>query len=239
MQHSELRPSALKEIQNVAGASTQRSWERTKNLLELDEFDCDGTVILDLGSGLRATSPDVDFPGARVCAVDPLFAVEGQQPYADGLSLEQLQSYQGAGIPISIDHTQNLAHERRIGVAQRIPYRANTFDLVMSTFSFPMCLDDEDIGRGFSEVVRVTKPGGQVRIWSPGLKDSSDPTITSVIQVLEQQNIGVSFSEFGLMTISVPKIGLKEKNNLWKQLYRALRTKGLISPLSNALKAVR
>lgn len=55
------------------------------------------------------------------------------------------------------------------GLAQRLPFRNASFDRVTSTWAFPTCLYDCGGSNGahvdgYSEILRVLKPGGMARL---------------------------------------------------------------------------
>jgi ubiquinone/menaquinone biosynthesis C-methylase UbiE len=64
-----------------------------------------------------------------------------------------------------VQHRLNLyglaAHEIRVGDAEQLPYENNTFDLV---YSWGVIHHSPDTPKCLQEIVRVTKPGGTIKI---------------------------------------------------------------------------
>lgn len=96
-----------------------------------------GKQILDVGSGQKFMDPENVFPAAKVHAIDPEFR-------------KRIRS--------------NSAHETKVGVVQEIPYDDNKFDLVVSSHAVPQHIFPVDLPRAISEMLRVMKPNGEIRI---------------------------------------------------------------------------
>lgn len=104
----------------------------------------EGKSLLDIGSGNKFTDPGETFPGAMVYAIDPEFGrrVKG-----------------------------NTAHETRVGVVQEIPFDDNQFDWVLSANVVPEHIPLAEVPRAFSEMIRVMKPDGEIKLNPCGKAD--------------------------------------------------------------------
>lgn len=141
-------------------ANTGRRWKLYELCLKLGELkDWDGKTIVDVGSSYK---PSYDkkvtelFPGAKVIAVDPSFIINGKGAYR----LEEYDQYQLRNM--SQDYDPDT--ERRIGVVQELPIEDHSVDQVWSLMAVPLHLPLNHQGRMWAEMLRVLKPGGEVRL---------------------------------------------------------------------------
>jgi ubiquinone/menaquinone biosynthesis C-methylase UbiE len=123
---------------------TDRDWDSYPYIFNFKDIPKEywkGKNILDVGSGIKWRDPDHTFPGATIFAIDPEFA-------------------NGSYSRITI----NTAHNQRLGVVQEIPYDDNTFDHVVSSHAMPQHVYPIDHDKATSEMIRVMKPGGDIRL---------------------------------------------------------------------------
>ncbi|MFA5714293.1 MAG: class I SAM-dependent methyltransferase [Candidatus Paceibacterota bacterium] len=50
------------------------------------------------------------------------------------------------------------------GSAEELPFKNDSFDLIVSNCAIPNVIDVEKIEKALSEAIRVTKPGGEIRL---------------------------------------------------------------------------
>lgn len=147
-------------------ANTGRRWKLYDICLKLREItNWDGKVILDVGSSYKPSFDDKvaqRFPGAKVIAVDPTFIINGKGAYP----IEQYDQYQLKNM--SVDYDPDT--ERRIGVVQELPVEDHSVDEVWSLVAVPVHLPVDHQGRMWAEMLRVLKPGGEVRLAPTGSK---------------------------------------------------------------------
>ncbi|OGH20647.1 MAG: hypothetical protein A3D74_03500 [Candidatus Levybacteria bacterium RIFCSPHIGHO2_02_FULL_37_13] len=111
--------------------------------LSLD--DLKGKTVLDLGSGInRAFAAQANLAGnTKVVSLEPRAAFEQAIPHNDLAPLVA-------------------------GMAYKLPFRNDSFDLAVSFTAIPMWLKTEDEMRdSFQEIDRVLKPGGEARLYPP------------------------------------------------------------------------
>jgi len=150
---------------------TTRDWNTYPFIFKLDTFDSEnweGKVILDIGSGNKWGDPEATFPGAKMHAIDPEFE-------------ERIK--------------WNTAHEKRQGVVQEIPYNENKFDLVLSSHAVPQHILPVDMPRAISEMIRVMKPGGEIRL-APCVRGRGDISL-KMERALGLSGFEVDFAQKG------------------------------------------
>ena len=115
--------------------------------------------------GLDFTSLD---PGIRVlelgCGQHGLFSkqLEQEVPGIEVISLSPHLRHAGASrIPRGI-----------AALAQALPFRDNTFDLIVSHQAIPKFLRREDLVPTIDEITRILKPGGEARLWPAAVERS-------------------------------------------------------------------
>jgi ubiquinone/menaquinone biosynthesis C-methylase UbiE len=125
---------------------TEREWDSYPFIFHLPKNNNEAywhkKKILDVGSGIKFKDPSNTFPGAIVYAIDPEFQIK----------------YHYSRIPY------NSAHHKRIGVVQEIPYDDNTFDHILSSHAVPQHIYPIDLPKAISEMIRVMKPTGDIRL---------------------------------------------------------------------------
>jgi ubiquinone/menaquinone biosynthesis C-methylase UbiE len=207
----EISPEATRRrIREAHGPVTQRDWDGI-----LFDFDLvgvkpeywTGKTILDVGSGLKMHNPEIAFPGAKVCAVDPQV---GARVYSQ------------------------TAHEVRKGVAQEIPYDDNKFDLVISSHAVPQHVSRPDFLRAISEMIRVMKPGGEIRM-TPCV-ESYD--ISANLEIaLADSGFEVDFIRDEKKAITIIRLSEMVGNNIsskrkaWEKLHKKLFSNEEIRPV--------
>lgn len=190
---------------------TERDWNSYPYIFDLpagDEEYWRGKKVLDVGSGIKWRNPNVTFPGAMLCAIDPEFEAP-------------LVHNSFTGIP----KHENNAHEKRIGVVQEIPYDDNTFDHVISSHAMPQHVYPIDHAKAVSEMLRVVRPAGDVRM-APCVKldlpmkelieagfdvDFSHPTTEGILVIIRFADI--------VRRQTDPVMMLWQKAEAWKKFH--------------------
>ncbi|HUW21604.1 MAG TPA: methyltransferase domain-containing protein [Candidatus Bathyarchaeia archaeon] len=189
-----------REIQQARGKPiTHTEWSDYLRIFALQgkPRECwEGKKILDVGSGLKFEPPDRAFPGARVYAIDPEFGKGGRLP-----------------------HASHTAHEKREAICQAIPYDDNKFDFVFASHSAPQSLGIEEVPRSLCELIRVMKPGGEIRLV---LCAENQGITTEIKDVLIKNGFVVEFE--GPMTIIKASERISNnkvaKDNAWGKIHR-------------------
>jgi len=122
---------------------TTREWSTYIDILSLTNNDWEGVRILDVGSGIKTSDPALVFPGATIYAIDPEFT-----------------------FPIkNSDKIQcNTADVVRKGTVLEMPADSNSFDYVWSSHAIPIRINKDNIPKAISEMIRVLKPRGEIRL---------------------------------------------------------------------------
>lgn len=231
-----LTPDEIAEIQESEGVITLRGWGQVKTLLKLDSYEDShwkGKEILDVGSGLKPNSPKKAFPDATVYAIDPAFELEDGEFYlqkrvedftaAEGESEELNNTY---ALPTTkIEYESNTAHEKKIAIASNIPYPTNKFDVVMSTIAL---LYEKKFFQAVLELIRVTKPGGEIRMSPIPSELEGGSFVTPLINKagFKVETLGEGID---VLVIKVPEMSNEEKNEHWNRLKADFLAENLIS----------
>lgn len=131
--------------------------------LGLKKEDLSGKRILDVGAGSRGFAHSTVSQGipAEIYSLEPRFAILPEQK--DSLFASYAEY---TDIPLVKGKTV-------AGVAEKIPFADNSFDLVISHFAFPVWSpSSKSLRQFYKEAARVTKPGGEIRLY-PGYRKAS------------------------------------------------------------------
>ncbi len=144
-----------------------RNMEAYLEDLELKKEDLENKTILDIGAGTREFAKDIERSGisARVFSLDPFYAaMEGE--------VKDIIKNRSA---------PNIEKRTTAGFGEELPFKDESFDLVISEFSLPFYTKSrKDLNDFFSEINRVTKPGGEVRIF--GLYTASESSLFGMMK---------------------------------------------------------
>ena len=127
--------------------------------------------VLDVGTGSGPAALAAARCGARVLGLD-------QEP---GLLRVARERACGAGQPPGSTARQPLGWVA--GDARRLPFRAGSFDVVLSTFGVMFASEPARVA---AELVRVTRPGGRLAVasWTPdGIMGRIAPTVLRHLDV--------------------------------------------------------
>jgi len=186
---------------------TNRGWQSYLYNFRLRDKEAgfwEGKFILDVGSGDKEDDPSFYFPGAKICAIDPEFGPDGRVGW-------------------------NTAHEKRIGVVREIPYDDDEFDLVLSSHSVPQHIFPAEMPRAISEMLRVMKPGGEIRLM-PCVKGHGDIS-PEVERALVNSGFEIEFikDDMGAVTIIKTNEKLSDSSDLkregWRNFHKAFFSK--------------
>lgn len=131
---------------------TGRGLEDYLKNLRLTKEDLEKKVILDIGAGARKFAKDIEDEkiDAEVYSLDPYYAFQDK-------SLEKV---------INKNKSPGVQKKTVAAAGDRLPFRNETFDLVLSDFALPFySASRRELKDFFSEVRRVVKPGGEIRIY--------------------------------------------------------------------------
>lgn len=150
-----------------------------------------GGLVLDVGSGYeyfgRALSAQTS---TRVVSLNPKLLDE---PFRTDIAERWAE-----------DPAANATARMSVaGLVQALPFKDNTFDSVVSLFSFPTIFDEQAVKKGHSkpeplppaeyapsyqEIVRVLKPGGAAflgPVWYPGVSAQALQAVSNIIASYE------------------------------------------------------
>lgn len=149
-------------------SSTWRSYEQILSELNLTEGDIKDKFILDLGSGGAGFAEGVKQNEellSRVVSVDPNYNLAT-------LSVENANLMNEAVKNITEQKLDAVA-----GLAENLPFKNETFDLVISNHAVPwhFAENTEKISKSIKEIMRVLKPGGEARLYP--VETQTDRTI--------------------------------------------------------------
>lgn len=180
--------------ERIIGVVTERSWSQEAHLLKMTEKDWTNKSILSLGSGKKNDDPNRVFSGAVVTALDPSFFTGTKEEY------EKLPELVKKSLVIRRD--ENTATNKIKGLAQELPFKDESFDLIISTFSVPMYIPDKETQKVFEEMLRVCKIGGEIRLYP-----FSTNNYRNILLFLDSLNV-----EYELMNIQEPNLLVVRKN---------------------------
>ncbi len=124
--------------------STERDLPKYLAWLNLTPEDLKDKRILDVGSGVGHFAAEAkDFGAEDVVSLDPGFKLERNREKAKKI---------GAGTAIAAR-------------ADALPFRDESFDLILNNFSVPMWSESpEEMEKSFREELRTLQPGGEIRL---------------------------------------------------------------------------
>ncbi len=137
--------------------ATWRNFEQITSELKLKEQDLKNKVILDVGSGGGGFAagvkerPELD---SRVISLDPNYNLETLSEENADLIKDSLQELKSEQLPAVT------------GLSQELPFKDESVDLIVSNHAVPWHISDnsEKISKSIEEMVRVLKPGGEIRL---------------------------------------------------------------------------
>jgi SAM-dependent methyltransferase len=225
----ETTPASIEErIKKERGSPvTTRDWSGYPFmfLLPREEEFWRGKTILDVGSGNKWGDPETVFPGAKIYAVDP-----------------ELGDGNGTGRVV-----WNTAQVLRRGIVQEIPSDENMFDFVLSSHAVPQHIFPADMGIAISEMIRVMKPTGEIR-----LEPCVEHNIKDYRHTLENAGFEISAYENGsdgpimriragneIRNIQNRKVQRIRKIEAWMMFHDAVVPEDRLRPDFNAAKVAK
>lgn len=190
--------------------NTSRSWiDYIKNLqIDVREIS-EGVTILDVGGSGKPSFDSVSnyFPkGTKIISIDPAYIIDGESAYnIDGYNDWQLSILSSNSDPDLI---------RKIGVVQSIPLDDRSIDIIWSNIAIPLYIDDDDLEIMWSELFRVIKPGGQIRLF-PINQERQDKFIKQMreknffVEIFEQEKAPTEELKYGIR-IDIPIDGYNQ-----------------------------
>ena len=140
--------------------TTSRSLEQYFFDLNLTADMLEGKKVLDIGSGTGRFAKELKEAGinAEVISLDPVFAAPEEKSRIQGDISGKLyrKLIQETNIP-------EVKKKTVAGVGEELPFRDNTFDLIIANKSLPAYGTKPQIDQFFSEVFRVLKNDGEFR----------------------------------------------------------------------------
>jgi len=179
--------------EQVGVAMTCRSFQEYVDMFSLPVEWMEKGPILDVGAGASSFTAEANQKGLSAVAVDPLYAMDPQAIYAKGKQeiVESTEKLSGLASAFHWDYYGSLDNhqknredslERFIrayiadeakqtyipGVLPRLPFADAQFSLVFGShflFLYHQQFDEAFHLRALTELVRVCRPGGQVRLY--------------------------------------------------------------------------
>ncbi len=148
------------------------------SIFQLKPSDILGKTVLDLGSGRsnRISNELRLFDTSHAYGLNPLLGLPDE--------IERRE------IPIEPNRTAIA------GLAQQLPFREASFDVVVSLMAIPKCLRAIDVPVAINEIWRILKPGGHAYMWpwsyhQPKTSFSVDGRFINFGEVTEQSLNGI------------------------------------------------
>ncbi|HEY4505871.1 MAG TPA: class I SAM-dependent methyltransferase [Candidatus Paceibacterota bacterium] len=133
---------------------TTRGLEAAIEYLGISEKDLEGKEVLDIGSGNAHLAQELSKKGVKVYSVDAYL-----KPHEPIASPADLTPRFGEG---SYEDAKSRAV---LGLAEHLPFKDESFDLVISLFAVPYYSpNEENLEQELREMVRVLKPGGEIQL---------------------------------------------------------------------------
>lgn len=141
---------------------TERGLLHYKNFLQLSDSDIEGKKILDLGSGPThkfANEAEKNYKNTKVISFDYSFDNSNLEDSDDAIRFPSAELKR-------VSSSDNNVDKLRIeGMFTELPFKDESFDLVVSSAAMPLYLTKPDqIYMAFKEVIRVLKEGGKARL---------------------------------------------------------------------------
>lgn len=172
-------------------STTDRGLEEYSRDLNLNPEMLDGKKILDVGSGTRTFAKEVKEVGinAEVISLDPIYSsqelLEEKMRRLEGHPIGKLRkSFEATNIP-------DIKRKTVAGVGEKMPFKDETFDLILADYSLPAYGNKEQIDEFFTEAFRVLKNEGELRftpsytIIRRGVEYPIDKDLKNIIKKIE------------------------------------------------------
>jgi len=163
MEENIKHPLDLNEKESAEGSlKTERGLLYYKNFLQLSDSDLERKEILDLGSGPThkfANEAEKNYKDTRVISFDYSFDKSTLEDSGDifGFPRSELKRV------LSPDGNTNKS--RVEGIFTELPFKDESFDLVVSSAAMPLYLTKPDqISMAFKEVIRVLRENGKAHL---------------------------------------------------------------------------
>jgi len=167
MEDSSIPKQELDAVECINTGRSIKHYLENLNLSKNDLEKCD--FILDIGSGIEQRfARDCKEMGikATVVSIDPgiLFPEKNDLRYLT--SKDEITRRRTA---------RNKPEKETVSaIAQHLPFKENSFDMVLALYSVPLYISQEsDVSLSFTEILRVLKNDGQARIY-PITKESKE-----------------------------------------------------------------
>jgi ubiquinone/menaquinone biosynthesis C-methylase UbiE len=148
-------PERQQEVENsVKYGISNRTFETSIREFGLTSEKLKGKKILDVGGGFGQFAEEVTKLGANIVRVDPLYDPEYRGTAPQGIIPESLKN----------------KHNAIAGMAQELPFQANSFDFTLANHSI---FWTDEYEHSILEMFRVTRQGGSIRIF-PGVHKDGD-----------------------------------------------------------------
>jgi ubiquinone/menaquinone biosynthesis C-methylase UbiE len=146
----EADPEKKRNILESSNVTTDANLLVYQHNFDLSLEDIEGKNILDLGSGKKETfSKEAAVYGAKVSSLNPRLNKWWVRMQAKNFGLDP--------------YWQNKSVAGR---AQELPYKTDSFDIILARWSVPALLrDDQEKLSAFVEMIRVLKDGGKIFIY--------------------------------------------------------------------------
>ncbi len=175
------RKSQEKTIYDDYDTVTDRNFNEYKEDLGFSPEQLKNKLVLDIGSGQREKfAREARRKGIRVVSLNP------------ELKEEDIRRYHKSGL--LLDRLRGIKRESVAGIAQQLPFKENTFNVVLSNYGVPFYLyhlpdRKSALEPAFREIIRVLKPGGRAYLYPATLKralgeDFRDDPLQSVLKNL-------------------------------------------------------
>lgn len=175
----ELEAIRRKAMEHVP--STGRGVKDYEELLGIRPESLRDRKILDIGAGFANFAREARHYGAEVVSLEP------QDP-TDNLAMTPEEK---------MEFKRALSRGEIVqGIVQNLPFEDESFDRVFAMVSVPLYLPRQESERtlAFDEMVRVLKPGGEVRIWPVELSGEHDWFVSDgIIKRLQSEGYIVEF----------------------------------------------
>lgn len=146
--------------------TSHRTMEEYFELLHLNSGMISGKKILDIGAGTKRfakEASELDI-GAEIYSVDPIYCLSVEKMDKQLLKSKENIEY------IKAFNTKVVRQRTAAALAEELPFKEKTFDLVISCFCFPMYANNEQqVRKFFADIARILKRDGEIRLYPVGL----------------------------------------------------------------------
>ena|SRR3989344_2342030 len=170
--------------------TTNRGLEEYSRDLDLNQKTLEGKKILDVGSGTRKFAKEVKESGinAEVISLDPVYLsqeLQEEKMRHEGGPINKLKEF------IRATDIPDVKEKTVAGVGEKMPFKDETFDLILADNSLPAYGNKEQIDEFFTEAFRVLKKGGELRftpsytMFRRGIEYPLDKELDIIIKKIE------------------------------------------------------